>query len=58
MKRYNESHNVPKPIKDHKHNATWRWMNVAIKLNITLTQHDYGPMSQSNLTFNENCNPT
>ena len=51
MQRYNESHNVTKPIKENKHNVT-------IQLNITIMQHDHGPMSQSSLTLNENCNPT
>ena len=58
MQRYNESYNVTRPIKEHNHNATWIWTNALIQLNITIMQHDHGPMSQSNLTLNENCNPT
>ena len=58
MQCYKESHNVTKPITEHHHNATWRWMNGVVQFNITIMQHDRGLLSQSSLTTIKNCNPT
>ena len=53
---YNEADNVTKPIKEHNHKETWQRVNVAIHLNISIMKHGHATMSQSSITFNENCN--